>query len=263
MSCGAAVEFAYLAVRDMGRACSVAVLPQPHDIDLIARLRVGEPEPASAQEAALAEAIPRRYTDRGPYDDREVPADLLDDITRRCGELNVWLRSLSRDERSTLVLILTDAEAAEAEDPRYGQELARWTTERGSGEGIPPEALATWPADKVSDVPLRDFTGHGAHPRPGDSPADTPPGVERDTVLMLGTGPDEAGAWVTSGRALGWALLRIAAAGLSAQPLGQAIDLAAGRERLRHEFDLVGHPQFLLRVGYGTGQPTTHRHTGA
>jgi hypothetical protein len=54
--------------------------------------------------------------------------------------------------------------------------------------------------------------------------------------------------------------LRITAAGLSAQPLGQAIDLAAGRARLRRELNLVGHPQFLLRIGYGSGQPSTHRH---
>ena len=263
VSCGAAVEFGYLAVRDMGRACSVEILPEPHDVDLIARLRVGEPQPATAAEQALAEAIPRRYTDRGPYEDRPVPDNIVDDITHRAGELDVWLRALSREQRSALVLILTDAEAAEAEDPRYAEELARWTTDRRADEGIPPAAMPSWPSDRVSDVPLRDFTGHGAHPHPGgDSGADAPPGVERDTVLMLGTAADVAGAWIAAGRALGWALLRIAAAGLAAQPLGQAIDLAAGRARLRRELDLVGHPQFLLRVGYGTGEPSTHRHVG-
>lgn len=259
VSCGAAVEFGYLAVRDEGWACAVEVLPEPHDPDLVARLRVGEEQPPTAAESALAEAIPRRYTDRGPYEDREVPADLLDDITRRCGELGVWIRVLDRAERSTLVLVLTDAEAAEAADPRYAEELAAWTSGRGEGEGIPPEALPDWPADRVSDVPLRDFSGHAAHPRPGGSVADLPPGVERDTVLMIGTGVDEPGAWVNAGRALGSTLLRVASAGLSAQPLGQAIDLAAGRARLRREFDIVGHPQFLLRIGYGTGQPSTHR----
>jgi hypothetical protein len=259
VSCGAAVEFGYLAVRDAGRSCAVDLLPEPADPDLISRLRIGAPEPASPLEIALAEATPRRYTDRGPYDDRPVPAELLDDIHHRCGDLGVWARVLDRDQRSALVLVLADAEAAEAADPRYAEELSRWTSGRGEGEGIPPEALPAWPADTVTDVPLRDFAGQAAHPRPGDRGVDTPPGVERDTVLMIGTGEDEAGAWVSSGRALGWGLLRIAAAGLAAQPLGQAIDLAAGRARLRREFDLVGHPQFLLRVGYGAGQPATQR----
>lgn len=261
VGCGAAVEFAYLAVRDTGRACVIQTRPDPNEPDLIARLHVGEPLPPTAVEAALAEAIPRRYTDRGPYDDREVPGEVIEDIGHRCGELSVWLRSLDRGERSALVLVLEDAEAAEAADSRYAEELARWTTDRGADEGIPPEATTAWPADRVSDVPLRDFAGHARHPRPGDNPADAPPGVERDTVLLIGTAADEPGAWLAAGRALGWALLRIAAAGLSAQPLGQAIDLAAGRERLRRELELVGHPQFLLRVGYGTGQPSTHRRT--
>jgi hypothetical protein len=260
VSCGAAVEFARLAVRDAGRACTVDVLPEPRDADLIARLRVGGDQPPTTLEKALAEAIPRRYTDRGPYEDRAVPPAVVDDIARHGGELDVWVRTLTRDERSALVLVLADAEAAEAEDPRYAEELARWTTERKADEGIPPAATPAWPADRVSDVPLRDFTGHAVHPHAGDNSADVPPGVERDAVLMLGTGEDHAGAWVAAGRALGWALLRITAAGLSAQPLGQGIDLAAGRERLRRELDLVGHPQFLLRVGYGTGQPSTPRH---
>lgn len=263
LSCGAAVEFGYLAVRDAGRACTVEVLPDPDDAELIARLRIGEPLPASELEVQLAEAIPRRYTDRGPYEDREVPAEILEDLARECAELDVWMRQLDREERSTLVLILADAESAEAEDPRYAEEMARWTSGRGADEGVPPEALPTWPSDRVSDLPLRDFSGHGAHPHADDMASDIPPGVERDMVVMLGTATDEAGAWIASGRALARALLRVTAAGLSAQPLGQAIDLATGRARLRQEFGLVGSPQFLLRIGYGTGQPATHRHDSA
>ena len=41
LSCGAAVEFARLAVREAGHAGAVDVLPEPNDADLIARLRVG------------------------------------------------------------------------------------------------------------------------------------------------------------------------------------------------------------------------------
>jgi len=259
VSCGAAVEFGRLAVRAQGGECIVEVLPDSHDADLVARLRVGAAKPPTETELALAGAIPRRYTDRGPYDDREVPEVLLAEIGERSAELDVWLRVLNRDERTGVVLVLADAEAAEAADPRYAEELARWTTGRSEGEGIPEAARPEWPAERVSDLPLRDFTGHDAHPTSGGRGEASPPSVERDTVLMLGTGTDEPGAWIASGRALGWALLRIASAGLSAQPLGQAIDLASGRGRLRRDLGLVGHPQFLLRVGYGTGQPATQR----
>src|SRR5438045_3052088 len=77
LSCGAAVEFARLAVRDIGRDCVVTVLPDPQDADLLARLAVGEPKEPTDTERALAEAMPRRYTDRSPYDDTPVPAELL------------------------------------------------------------------------------------------------------------------------------------------------------------------------------------------
>src|SRR4051794_34465099 len=90
LSCGAAVEVGYLALRDAGRACTVETLPESHDVDLIARLRVGEPHPVPDVGAALAQATPRRYTDRGPYDDRSVPAEIIQDIAHRCGELDVW-----------------------------------------------------------------------------------------------------------------------------------------------------------------------------
>src|SRR3954452_3038741 len=48
ISCGAAAEFGYLAVRDAGHSCSVDVVPEQRDRDLVARLRVGEPEQATA-----------------------------------------------------------------------------------------------------------------------------------------------------------------------------------------------------------------------
>src|SRR4051794_38678204 len=88
VSCGAATEFAYLAVRDEARACTVEILPEPNDPDLVARVRVGPSQPVTPLESSLAEAIARRYTDRGPYDDRPVPPEVSDDISGRCAELN-------------------------------------------------------------------------------------------------------------------------------------------------------------------------------
>ena len=70
---------------------------------------------------------------------------------------------------------------------------------------------------------------------------------------------DDNTSWLLAGRALGWLLLRAAVDGASAQPLGPAIDLPDSRAALRRELSLVGHPQFLLRVGYGTGRPRTRR----
>jgi hypothetical protein len=257
ISCGAAIEFGYLAARSIGRACAVDLRPDPGHADLLARLELGADTPATELEADLAGAIARRYTDRGPYSDRPVSPQLLIDVQTRCAELGVWVRILDRPgERTVVATVLAEAEAAEAADPRYAEELARWTSEQSAAEGVPSAAAPIWPGDRVSDMPLRDFTGHDAHRHPG---AEEPPLVERDTLVLLGTALDDPASWLLAGRALGWLLLRAAVEGASAQPLGPAIDLPDSRSALRRELGLVGHPQFLLRMGYGTGQPRTGR----
>jgi hypothetical protein len=75
--------------------------------------------------------------------------------------------------------------------------------------------------------------------------------VERDALLVLGTERDDPAAQVAAGRALAWLLLRITVDGLSGQPLGQALDDIDSRLRLAHDLRVVGHPQFLLRIGRG------------
>lgn len=258
VSCGAAIEFAWLAVRAMGRQCDVHVLPDPARPELLARLDVGGEQATTPLEVELADAIPRRYTDRGPYDDRALPPQVLIDVQTRCAELGVWVRLIEdRADRTTVATILAEAESREAADSDYANELRRWTSPQAAEVGVPAEAVPPWPADRVSDMPLRDFTGHGEHPRPGGE--DAPPRVERDTLLLLGTALDDRAAWLASGRALGWLLLRATAESASAQPLGPAIDLPDSRAALRRELGLVGHPQFLLRMGFGSGEPRTRR----
>lgn len=261
ISCGAAVEFAYLAARATGRACDVTLLPDRADRDVLARLRLGGAHPATAEESRLADAIAVRHTDRGPYSDRPVPAEILADAERRAAHLGAWLRRIDGpDDRRAVIAVLADAEAAEAAHPEYAEELARWTSDSAEPHGMPRAAVAPdWPKERVTDVPLRDFSGAGRHPRPGDAGDAEPPTVERDLLLVIGTHADEPASWLAAGRALGWTLLRAASDGVAAQPLGQAIDLPGGRDRLRHELGLVGHPQFVLRLGYGSGRPMTRR----
>jgi hypothetical protein len=258
ISCGIAGEFARLAVRAQGRACEVSVLPEPADPDLLVRLSVGDVLPASDEESAMAAAIPRRYTDRLPYDPEPVPRPTVEHLRSLAEAAGTWLHPIDRhDDRVSLAAILTDAEAAEAADPRYAEELARWAHAAHSPDGLTPEATGQrWPADVVTDVPLRDFSGHAAHPHPG--PGD-PPRVERDTLLLVGTDRDDPPAWLTTGAAVARVLLCATAENLVAQPLGPATDFPASRARLRHDLRLAGHPQFLFRLGYGRDRPWTGR----
>lgn len=260
LSCGAAIEFGYLAARATARTCDVRLLPDAEQPDLLATLTLGELRRPTTTEQRLAGAIAVRYTDRGPYLDRPVPDGLVEDVRRRATDLDAWVRRVdSADDRRALAMVLYDAEQAEANDSRYAAELADWVGANGD-VGLPADAVVSrWPLDRVPQIPLRDFTGHAEHPKAAGRGETPPPAVERDLLLMFGTGLDDPRSWLLAGRALGWALLRAAADGISAQPLGPAIDMPAARARLRHELGLVGHPQFVVRMGYGMDRPRTHR----
>jgi hypothetical protein len=262
VSCGIAVEFARLAVRALGYDCVVRLLPQPDgDRQLLATLTVAHPLATSPSERALIDAIPRRYTDRGPYDATPVPRTLLARIRDAAAQRGCWLRVLDRaGDRTTAAMLLSEAEEIEAADPAYREELAAWRRTDSAADGVPVQATGGWTADRVSDVPLRDFDGGGRHPAPDDmGDAAPPPDVDRDTLVLLGSDDDSPVGWLRSGRALALVLLLLTDAGVTSQPLGPVIDIPATRMRLQRGLGLLGHPQMLLRVGYGQGAPSTGR----
>lgn len=255
ISCGAAVEFARLGVRSLGRACTVELLPDPAQADFVARLVIGGPEPASPEERELVTAMARRYTDRGPYDDRSVPAAFFDAVRPELEKYGIVLRTVERqDERTALALLLTDAETAEAGSARYAEELARWV--HSGDDGVPPPAVPDWPKDRVSEMPLRDFLARGQTLR---ASAPDPPAVARDNLVVLVADGEDRRSWLMTGAALALLQLRATVAGISTQPLGPATDFPAARQRLRRELGLIGVPQFALRMGYGAGRPWTGR----
>ena len=55
-----------------------------------------------------------------------------------------------------------------------------------------------------------------------------------------------------AGQALARVLLQGTLAGVAAQPLTQVLEVPVLRARIRHALGVVGHPQMLLRLGYGS-----------
>jgi len=258
MSCGAAVEFARLAIRALGYSCIVRLLPIADDPLLLATLTLGGRSGAQPGERRLYDAAPRRYTDRGPYDDKPVPAGVLSHLSDAANEVGCWVRVLNRPgDRFLTAILLQKAEESEAADPRYQVELDQWRRDGDSVDGVPAVAVPAWPSDRVSDVPLRDFDGLGAHSQPGRYLER--PDVERDTLVLVGSEGDDRLSWLRAGRALATVLLTATDAGLASQPLGQVTDVAATRTQLQRGLGLLGHPQLLLRMGYGHGRTLTGR----
>jgi hypothetical protein len=253
ISCGAAIEFARLAIRALGHSCVVRLLPGgTAEIGPLATLTVGRTEPTTAEEQRLVDAIPRRRTDRSPYEDRAVPADVVRRLRDVVAARGCWARMLDRPgDRLIASRLLRVAEDIEAADPRYAMEIGSWTRTGPAPDGVPPAAVPRWSRDRVSDIPLRDFTGHARRPHPGDD--EPPPRVEHDAVVLIGTDDDSPLAWLRAGCAIGLAWLLLTAENVSLQPLGPVLDVTETRARLRRDLGLLGQPQLMFRIGYGTG----------
>jgi nitroreductase len=261
ISCGAALLHARIAAGAAGYAAAVTILPDPSEPTHLADLELHEATPADS-DRALAAAIEQRHTSREPFKDEPIAEDIINDLRRAAATEGAWLRVIESPEDATAVaVLLAHADEVETADPAYVEELRQWTQRGDTGDGIPASAVPdAAPGERGSNYRLRDFVAGREHEA---SSPDEPPPVERPLVVVLGTTDDDLASWIASGQALGRLLLTATAHGVTASPLTQALEVPATRARLAAELGVVGHPQMLLRLGYGAGgAPTPRRPVG-
>ncbi len=263
ISCGAAVFYARLALRLQGFDTTIEVFDGFADPsnDLLARLTPTRGAPATDAERAMADQAPVRHTQRGPFRDEPVAAGTLSAVRAAAETEGAWIRVLTEtSEQIALAVLLNRAEDAESADEAYRTELATWTHRPGgAADGLPAAALPDHVRARHSTVRLRDFAlegERGSHPVDQSEEA---PAAERPVVAVIGTVDDEVGDWVLAGQAMAHVLLRAAVDGVQASPLGQVVDVPWARQRLGVELGTVGHPQMVLRLGYGTPGPASPR----
>ena len=260
ISCGSVVLMARLAFAALGYDVEAELHPWTADDPYrLATLHVRGRTEAAPEDRALAEAIPRRTTDRDPFDARPLPAELLTALHAAAEQEGAFLHVLGEESRSVTVelqVLLSHADDSQRADPAYLEELAAWRRER-EAEGVPARALPSVPAElRGSSWALRDFTAAEPH---SPAAATEPPPAEHPAVVVLmtrGDGPDD---WLTAGQALGRVLLRATVDFVAAQPLTQVLEVPVLRARMRHVLGGVAHPQMLLRLGYGHAGPTSRR----
>lgn len=259
ISCGAAIELARIGGRSTGRSCTVHLLPDAHAPDRLAEISLGGAEPPTPEEERLAEAVSLRYTERGRFEDRPVPKELLEEMQGCAEEFETWVRPLDRPGDETVAAVLV-ARAGEIEsaNPEYESELTAWSGERlGASDGIPASVLP--PPDEQprgSPFRLRDFAGDA---EAGHVTEERPPRPEHPLVVLFGTAGDDKYHWLQAGRALGRCLLIAASAGVAASPMTQVLEVVSTRAMLTKELGLVGHPQVLVRMGYAHGHQRAPR----
>jgi nitroreductase len=261
VSCGAALLHARLAAEAAGYVATVTILPDAAEPTHLADLELHAAPPGAAQrdERDLVAAIATRHTSREPFSDKPVPEETVRELRQAAEAEGAWLRIIDTPEDATAVaVLLAHADEVQASDPAYIDELRKWTQRGDSGDGIPSSAVPlTAPTERGSNYRLRDFV---ADREPDADYPHEPPPVERPLIAVLGTTDDDVRAWIAAGQALGRLLLTATAHGVTASPLTQALEIPSTRARLAGELGVIGHPQMLLRLGYGSsGAPTPRR----
>lgn len=256
VSCGAAILNLRLAFAHLGRPATTSLFPERDDPGLLARVVAGRPAPPSPYEEALYAAIPRRHSNREPFDDTTVPPDVRARLISAAREEGAWLDLMIGPAALEMVAELTRAaDRILQTDEAYRRELAAWTrTDDNAVDGVPRRAGG--PASEPHDLLAgRDF---GGRPRaPGRE-------FEADPLIgVLGAYADAPVDDLAAGQALQRVLLTATSSGLVSSLVSQPVDVAQVREQLRLGLRRHGSPQILLRTGYGVpGAPTRRRPLG-
>jgi hypothetical protein len=253
LSCGAALFQARVAARALGLDAAVTLLPAGEDAGPLAEVVLTKGPAPTEAEIRTATAILRRHTFRGTFEDRTVPAELVEHFRLDAESEGALLTDVTDEEQLLeLEVLLSRADMHEQSDEDYRRELARWVhAEATAPDGIPASSLGM---SHGSSLRQRDFSLE--HPDGADG---STPVAEHPVVVVLATADDERVSWLRAGQALAAVLLRAASQGLQAQPLGQVTDLPAYRLGLRSALGMVATPQLVLRMGFATAVGATPR----
>lgn len=241
LSCGAALHHCVVALAAMGWRADVHRLPDPADPDHLAAIEVS-PHSSDRAEIVLAEAIPRRRTDRRTYSARPVAATEIAAMAAVAARMGVTLRVV--DARESLHDIVKRAALSHATDRDYLVELATWSGRYGSRAGVPARNIPEH--DCGAPIPGRIFAGPGLAQPPGTSPAE-----DNAVILVLGSEADDRLAQLRAGEATSALLLTATAMGLASCPITEPLEIPDTRDAVRDDvWGAQGYPQMLLRVGW-------------
>lgn len=241
VSCGAALFNLRLTARATGQRPAVWLLPSPdEEPDLLAAVRLSHVGAPAHRE--LYDVIDARRTSREPFIERRVEPAVLGELRVAASREGASLVPLDERAAADTLDYAAIAEEALAHDSDYLAELAEWT----GREGVPDYVQG--PLAKGELDPIRDFGRRTRlqvfEPRP--------------QLAVLTTPGDRPLDWLRAGQALQRVLLTATLHGLSASFLNQPLDLRDMRHRSdpRHR---RGHPQMIIRFGYGPHVPRAPR----
>ncbi|MGW4065506.1 Acg family FMN-binding oxidoreductase [Amycolatopsis sp. NPDC004747] len=256
LSCGAALFNLRTAIHALGAHPATTLLPRRDQPDLLAVVRpfaARRPDPRLVE---LADAIPRRHTNRTPFEKAAVPASVVARLRHAAEIEQAWLPRLDAVQLDRLRELVNKSHQDQLTDPAFVAEWRYWTGRgRGSRDGVPDYAAGAMPADDGGWI-LRDF-GTAPSARRGRIDESDP------LVVVIGSFDDTRLDQLRAGQAMQRVLLTATAAGLDASFISQPVEVSSVRDELR---DLLGGglwPQIVLRLGRGKPVAWTPRRSVA
>ena len=258
ISCGAALHHLRLACRYFGYASKVEYFPNENYPELLARLELGLPTDTHTEDILLFNSIQKRRTNRMPFLPDPIPETLLNVLEQIAAKEGAWFHCFPQEEdRFQVADLVGEADRAQWKNRRFREELAAWITPNHSPrrDGIP--GYAEGHGDLVSQAePLvvRTFDlGKGRAAKDREVALHSP------MLAVLGTDRDSRMDWLKVGQALSAILLRARVEDVWASFLNQAVECEDTRARLGELTGRSGHPQILLRLGFGPPVKATPR----
>ncbi|WP_042365672.1 Acg family FMN-binding oxidoreductase [Streptacidiphilus neutrinimicus] len=252
VSAGAAAFNLRLAVTHHGWEPVLRLLPDPHEPQLLASVRLaGGPHARATTAPDLYDQIWRRHTSRSPFSARPLPGPLWAELVDAARVEGAHLHVPDPDETRRLLDLTYEAETRTIADEERREESRGWIrSEAGTEFGIPPEALG--PQDAAGHLPMRDFSA--LHP---PTPQPAKPFEQHPQLAVLATDHDHPADWLRTGLALQHVLLLATRDQVQASLLHQAVEWPDLRWVLRDPRNGPEHVQMLIRLGYGPeGAPT-------
>ncbi len=211
-----------------------------------------------ATASPLLTAVPRRQSNRSPYDGTPLGAPDQDALMQSVAGSEAVLHLIDDPAQKAVLRDLVIAgNAAQMDDPAFCAELLEWlrfseheATLTGDGlfagcSGNP--SMPQWLGGLIFPLVFRKATETAKYVEQIDS---------SPTLALLVSADDTPGNWVETGRALTRLTLQATALGLAHAHVNQAVEVPQQRAAVAATLGLTsGRPSVLLRIGRAAPMP--------
>lgn len=257
ISCGAALFNLRVAMYHFGCVGDARPFPDPRQPDLLARIRLdGTMPPPKGTWDDLFRSIRLRVTNRGPFEDSEVPISLDTAMREAARSEGAWLTTFrSASIKDAVGRLVAEGDRIQFADPAFRRELAQWLHSSRDRDGMPGYAKGV---DERLDfaMPVAAYLVRTFDFGSGVAARDRQLAIGSPLLACLGTVRDDILSWLNAGQALQRVLLVVTREGFSASFLNQPIEVPQLRPELAALAERNGFPQLLLRIG--RGRPAKH-----